>query len=64
MARYKNARKTNYLVQRDSNTGRYFVIILDRSTSQMVKKTKSGWYTGGQYHATLRDAIFFCLYGV
>ena len=64
MARYKNARKVNYLVQRDCNTGNYFVIMLGKNDTRMIKKTKSGWYAEGLYHPTLRDAIVYVLYGV
>lgn len=64
MARFKNARKVNYIVQRDRNTGHYFVVNTATNQSHMVKKTTNGWYAGTLYHPTLRDAIIYCAYGV
>ena len=65
MARNKNARQVNYVVKRDRKTGNYFVVQFDRfNDTQVIKKTKSGWYAVGLYHQTLRDAIVYCLYGV
>lgn len=64
MAKFSNARKVNYLVQRDRNTGYYYVIDLEINKTHTIKKTNNGWYAGTFYHRTLRDAIIYCVYGV
>lgn len=64
MARFKDARKVYYKVQRDRNTGHYFVINLAANRTHMIKKTNAGWYALSMYHPTLRDAIIYCAYGV
>lgn len=64
MSKYKNARKVDYVVQRNRDNGNYHVLFNNYSQHEIIRKTSSGWYAGSLYHRTLRDAIVYVLWGV
>lgn len=59
-------RKPKYFVKRVKHEDgmRYFVYVSGTPVPRIVIKTCDGWYAQTLYHATLRDAIIYCAYGV
>lgn len=55
-------RKPTYHVRR--HDGKYYVFVDGYNTPITITKKPQGWYACTMYHKTLRDAIFYCLYGV
>lgn len=58
-------RKPKYFVKREKtpNGLRYWVYV-QGVNPMLIEKKPNGWYSCTQYHATLRDAIIYCVYGV
>lgn len=54
-------RKVPYFVKRAHTC--YWVYVAGCNPMSIQKKP-GGWFSGAQYHKTLRDAIIYCAYGI
>lgn len=55
--------KPQYKVNRLKDSMGFFYNIHHSNKTDRVRKKEQGWYAKTRYHATLRDAIIYCVYG-
>lgn len=58
-------RKPKYFIKREKKYGViHYWVYVQGTNPMLIEKKPGGWYAASFFHATLRDAIIYCVYGM